>query len=83
MTLVSALSTFVAYLIPILSFNKFFNGMLYPFNGLVLLGIIILINILSLVRGDRLVNSLLLFFSFIAILIFTFPIWRPVFLINF
>lgn len=82
MTLISALSTLIAYLIPILSFNKFFNGELYFYNGMILLVILLIVNILSIIRGDRLVNSFLLCLSIIATLIFTFPIWRTL-IINF
>lgn len=76
MTLISALSTLIAYLIPILSFNKFFNGELYFYNGMILLVILLIVNILSIIHGDRLVNTFLLCLSIIATLIFTFPIWR-------
>lgn len=80
-TLISALSTLFAYLIPILSFNKFFNGELYFYNGMILLVILLIVNILSIIHGDRLVNFFLLCLSIIATLIFTFPIWRT-FILN-
>lgn len=82
MTLISALLTLFAYFIPILSFNKVLNGELYFYNGMLLLIIIMLINIFSIIHGDRIINSLLLFFSFIATLIFSFPIWNSLILNN-
>lgn len=76
MTLVSAFATLVAYLIPILSFNKVFNGNLYFYSGFFIIIILIMINIISAINGDRIVNSLLCLLTLVALLIFTFPIWK-------
>jgi len=76
MTLVSAFATLVAYSIPILSFNKVFEGNLYFYNGFILIIILALINVLALINGDRFVNILLFLLTLVAMLIFTFPIWK-------
>lgn len=76
MTLISAFATLVAYLIPILSFNKVFNGNLYFYSGFFIIIILIMINIISAINGDRIVNSLLCLLTLVALLIFTFPIWK-------
>lgn len=74
-TLISGLLSLLAYVIPILAFNKVLGGNLYLKNGLIIDIFILFINILAFIRGDRWANFFFIIFSIIATAIFLFPLW--------